>query len=98
MDDGEELRKYNLLVQRDTEMQQFIDSFDGQRNAILSDLNDNQLRTVVMLELIGKELEASGGASSVMPGQEDLGMWWLLAVLCCACCCDAGGSLWLWCL
>lgn len=67
-EDGDD-KKYELLVKRDQDMQQFMDKFDETRIGILQEQQTCQDTIVALLESISKDMDESGA----MPTQEALG-------------------------
>ena len=63
-DDNGEQAKYELLVKRDQDMTQFMDSFPETRSQILHDQQAAQYMIVALLEHIGKGLEDSNNIPS----------------------------------
>lgn len=66
--DNEDIAKYELLVKRDQDMTSFIDTFEENRNKILSDTKQSQFMIVALLEHIGKGIDET----TQLPNQEAL--------------------------
>ncbi len=63
--DQDDIAKYELLVKRDQDMSNFIDSFDDNRNNILQEQRQIQYMIVALLEHIGKGLEDTNNIPSI---------------------------------